>query len=73
LAARPDNLTERAAYLRNAAPVQYNEFVQALEHYAREAAERCVLADGEVQVMQGQARQCKELLRILRDAGVKHG
>jgi len=68
-----DGLEERAAQLRSGAPVQYNQFIAALEAYMWALMERCALQEGDVSLLRGQAQMCKNLVETMKKAGVKHG
>lgn len=64
-----DTLTLAAARLSKAAPNTWQEFIAALEPYAREAELACVRAPADgVLIMQGKARERHDLLTLLTDA-----
>ena len=73
LAGRNDDLIIAATRLKNAAPVQFNEFVAAFHAYTADAIVSAINANEHVFVSQGQARQCNALLDILANIGVRHG
>jgi hypothetical protein len=60
------NLKETAKYLKNAAPRQFELFVDAFRIYAEAAYAAVVDASSEqVYQAQGQAKQCRALHRLL--------
>ena len=64
-----DVLITTAGRLAKAAPNSWTDFIEALNHYARERTDACVQAPSDkVQIAQGMARQVNELLTLLTDA-----
>ena len=64
-----DKLTNRARFLRNAAPQQFSDFVGEFAGYTKAAADILVLAATEnYQLHQGHAQQCVKILKALEDA-----
>lgn len=64
-----DNLLLAAARLSKAAPNTWPDFIAAFEEFARDRESACVQAPSDrVLLAQGMARQCIELLTLLKDA-----
>jgi hypothetical protein len=62
-------LIKKAAELARAAPLQWREFVKALEEYSAEKARGCVASPLErLQTMQGHAQQVAALVTLFKDA-----
>ena len=66
-----DELTQRARFLRNAAPQAYQDFHVAFAAYYKTATEILVASDENLQLYQGHAQQLRKLLLILE--GAKNG
>lgn len=64
-----DNLMSVAARLSRAAPNTWPELIEAFEVFTRDRESACVQAPSDkVLLAQGMARQCIELLTLLKDA-----
>lgn len=64
-----DELNAKAAELGRMSGANWSAFIQAFKQYADTQQSLCVNAPaGEVQVMQGRARQCLELLSLFENA-----
>jgi hypothetical protein len=65
-------LTERAKYLRNAAPQQFDAFVAEVRIYTAAVTQSLIYTTDNVQVVQGQAQQCLKFIEALEEV-TKHG
>lgn len=63
----PKPLVERARFLRNAAPREFEEFHAAFQAYTETAAKDLVMTTGDLQLAQGIARQCLNILHLLEE------
>lgn len=68
-----DDLLVAATRLKSAAPIQFNEFMAALNTYYFTVTSACADANDHVQIEQGRARQCKKFLDLFSRIGVRHG
>jgi hypothetical protein len=71
MSATDKELTDYARFLRNAAPQEFSNFCTAFEKFTDTTVNNLVYASGNVPLVQGQAQQCVNLLRILE--GIKNG
>ena len=62
-----DELSQRARFLRNAAPQAYRDFTVSLANYTKRKFEELVITDGNFQLVQGHAQQCKKILQVLEE------
>ena len=63
-----NNLLQKARFLRNAAPQQFSDFFGAFAEHTEAVAELMLKADENLQLYQGHARQCGNILKILEEA-----
>jgi hypothetical protein len=66
-----DRLVEQARFLRNAAPEQFDRFLDELRSYSLQMTENLIYTTENPQLAQGHAQQCVNLVRALEK--VKHG
>lgn len=66
------DLTDQARFLRNAAPQVYDRFLAAFAKYTDEKKQMLVETQGNLQLAQGHAQMCVNLLQALQEAN-KHG
>jgi hypothetical protein len=63
-----EELTKHARFLRNASPSAFQGFYAAFVDYTDRQYEILVDAGENLQVLQGQAKQCKKILEALERA-----
>jgi hypothetical protein len=71
MTARRKELMDYTRILRNAAPQEFASFCQAFERYTDLMVTDLVNATGDLALVQGQARQCQNILGILEE--IKNG
>jgi hypothetical protein len=63
-----EELVERARFLRNAAPIEFDKFKAAFARYAEEMAGHLVYATDNLLLSQGHAQQCMKIMEFLEKA-----
>lgn len=62
-----NNLSNACRFVRNAAPEQWDNFVHEFEQFTQVQCEKAIKTDTNIQLVQGFARQCVDLLRAFRE------
>jgi len=62
------DLTNKARFMRNAAPRVFDDFFAAFEQYAGAATATMVMTTENLQLYQGHAQQCVKILKVLEEA-----
>jgi hypothetical protein len=62
------DITDRARFLRNASPQAFDQFINAFAQYTATVTDGLVLTTVDLQVVQGQAQQCRKILQALVEA-----
>jgi hypothetical protein len=65
------DLSDSIRFLRHAAPEEFERFRQAFAGYSNDARDKLVQGVDKLEVLQGHAQQCKEILRLLGDGDAR--
>jgi ABC-type amino acid transport substrate-binding protein len=65
-----DDLGQKAKFLRNAAPQQFNDFCQAFAAYTNERIDALIFATGNIERAQGQSQQCIKIAKLLNEVRI---